>query len=138
MPDQSLPVSPSIRENKRQLIWQIVVPILLLAALIIAAAILVVSGGSNQTGVWADVSIIWMLAPLLVFGLLLIAMLAALIYGLVKLTQVTPRYSSSAQNVVASISTKTRKVADGITKPVLWSHQAGAAIKAFFHIFKYK
>jgi hypothetical protein len=136
MPDQSLPISASIRDHKRQLVWQILIPILLMAALIIAAAILVISGGSSQTGVWADVSIIWMLAPLLVFGLLVTAVLAALIYGLVKLTQVTPRYSSRAQGVLASISTKTRKVADGITKPVLWSHEAGAAFKAFIHIFK--
>ena len=136
MPDQSLPESPSIREHKRQLIWQILVPFLLLAALIIAAAILVVTSGSSRTGVWADVSIIWMLAPLLVFGLLLTVLLAALIYGLVKLTQVTPRYTSRAQGVVASISTKTHKVADGITKPVLWSHQAGAVVKAFIHKFR--
>jgi hypothetical protein len=77
-----------------------------------------------------------MLAPMLVFGLLITAVLAGLIYGLVKLTRVTPRYSSRAQSVVASISTKTRKVADGITKPVLWSHQAGAMVKAFIHKFR--
>jgi len=130
MADQKTPDSPTLRNHKRQFAWQIVVPFLVMAGVIIAGVVLVVSGGSKQTGVWADVSIIWMLIPLLVLALFLAAVLGLLIYGMAKLTQIMPRFTGRAQGFADAVSVGARKVADGSAKPVMWVHQVGAVIKS--------
>ncbi len=125
--------SPTVQLHKRQFAWQILVPFLVMTALIVAAAALVVSGGASGTRSWAEVSIIWILAPLLVFALLFVVVLGFLIYGIAKLTQVTPRYTGQAQHFFTLLSAGTRQVADGAAKPFIWFNQAGAVIKSLFN-----
>ena len=123
---------PTLRAHKRQLAWQILVPFLIMAALIIAGAVLVTSGGESQTGVWADVSLIWLLAPALFIALAVLAILITTVYGMAKLLQVMPHFTAKAQGIFALLSTGTRKLADGATKPFVWFRQAGAVIKSIF------
>jgi hypothetical protein len=133
--DNPRPVAtPTVRLHKRQFAWQILAPFLVMTALIIAAAVWVVSGGASGTRTWADVSIIWILAPLLIFALLFVIVLGLLIFGIAKLTQVTPRYTGKAQHFFALLSAGTRKIADGAAKPFVWYQQAGAIIKTIFKL----
>jgi hypothetical protein len=126
--------TPTVSLHKRQFAWQILAPFLVMTVLVIAVAALVVSGGASGTRAWADVSIIWILAPLLIFALLFVIVLGFLIYGIAKLTQVTPRYTGKAQDFFALLSAGTRKIADGATKPIVWIQQAGAVIKSIFKL----
>jgi hypothetical protein len=126
--------SPSIALHKRQFTWQILVPFLVMAALIIAGAVLVATGGAAGTRTWADVSIIWLIAPLLIFAVLMLVVLSLLIYGLVRLIKVMPRLTGKAQFYTAATASVTHKVADGATKPVIWVQQAGAVIKSIFKL----
>ena len=132
MEDRKKPDSTSVLKHRQQFTWQILVPFLVMAALIITGAVLVVTGGPKQTGVWADVSTIWMLAPMLGLALLIAIALGSLIYGMAKLTQITPHYTGRAQEFAAAVSTGIHKVADGTAKPVFWFQQAGATIKSLF------
>jgi len=125
--------SPTVRLHKRQLAWQILVPFLILAVLILAAAVWVISGAASGTRVWADVSIIWMLFPLLIFALFSIFVLGFLIYAIARLIQVTPHYTARVQFYSTAAAIVTRKVADGAAKPFFWIRQAGAVIKSLFH-----
>jgi hypothetical protein len=122
--------------HKRQFIWQILLPILLvvlagfiLGGFTIGAAL----SNSTQAGIWANVSIIWMIAPLLFFALFFVVVLGFLIYAIAKLTGITPRYTGKVQMYAAMAAAGTRKVADGVTKPIVWIHQVGAAIQSFFN-----
>jgi phosphate/sulfate permease len=121
---------PTVRTHKRQFAWQILVPFLVMAGLIIAGAVLAVAGGAPQTGVWADVSAIWLLAPVLVFALAILIIVVTAIYGMAKLLQVLPHYTGKAQGIFDQLSAGTRKVADGTTKPFVWFRQAEAVIKS--------
>ncbi len=125
---------PTVRAHKRQFAWQILVPFLVMAGLIIAGAVLVVTGGAPRTGVWADVSLIWLLTPALFFALAFLAIMITIIYGMAKLLQIMPRYTGKAQDIFARLSAGTRKVADGTTKPFVWFRQAGAVIKSIFRL----
>ncbi|MBE3119900.1 MAG: hypothetical protein IMZ50_14245 [Candidatus Atribacteria bacterium] len=125
---------PTVCAHKRQLAWQILVPFLVMAGLIIAGAVLVVTGGAPRTGVWADVSLIWLLAPALFFALAFLVIMITIIYGMAKLLQIMPRYTGKAQDIFARLSAGTRKVADGATKPFVWFRQAGAVIKSIFRL----
>jgi len=129
MPELPAVDSPTVRTHKRQRTWQILVPICAMAALTVAAAVLTASGAATRTRVWADVSLIWLIAPLMVLALLFLAVLIALIYGLMKLAQITPRYTARAQDLAARVSTGTRKAADGAASPFVWLRQAGAVIE---------
>ncbi len=96
--------SPTVRAHKRQLAWQILVPFLMVTALIIVVAVLVAIGAATTNRTWADVSTIWLIAPMLVFALLFVAVLGFLIYGIARLLQVTPRYTGKAQDFFALLS----------------------------------
>ena len=132
MVDRKTPDSPTVLKHKHQFTWQILVPFLVMAGLIITGAVFAVTGGPKQARVWADVSIIWMLAPMLGFALLITVVLGSLIYGMAKLTQITPHYTGRAQEFAVTVSAGTHKVADGAAKPIFWFQQAGATIKSLF------
>jgi hypothetical protein len=123
---------PTVRAHKRQFAWQILVPFLVMAALIITGAVLVVTGGESQNGVWADISMIWLIAPALLFALAFLVLLITIIYGMIKLLQVIPVYTGKAQGIFVLLSSGTRKLADGAAKPFVWFRQAGAVIKSIF------
>jgi len=123
----------SVHAHKRQFIWQILVPFLVVTAIIIAVAVLVASGAS-ATRTWADVSTIWLIAPVLVFALFFVFVLGFLIYGIAKLLQITPRYTGKVQDFFGRFSGWVRLIADGTAKPFVWFQQAGAILKAIFKL----
>jgi predicted PurR-regulated permease PerM len=132
--DTPQPIAPpSIRVHKRQRTWQILVPFLVFAGLILVLAGLFASGAISTTSTWADVSIVWLIVPMLFFALFFLVVLVFLIYGISKLLQVMPRYTGKTQDFFTSLSGWTRKIADGIANPVVRLNQAGAVIKSFFN-----
>jgi uncharacterized membrane protein YhdT len=121
---------PTVGAHKRQFAWQILVPFLVMAGLIIAGAVLVVTGGAPRTGVWADISVTWLLTPVLFFALAILVIVITIVYGMAKLLQVIPHYTGKAQGIFVLLSARTRKVSDGATKPFVWFRQAGAVIQS--------
>ena len=127
-----LPVeTPSVHAHKRQLAWQILVPFFAVLALILVVAVLVATGATD-TRAWADLSTIWLIAPMLVVALVFAALLGLLIYGIARLLQVTPRFTGKAQDFFALLSAWARTIADGAAKPFVWFQQAGAILKSIF------
>ena len=123
--------TPSMRRHRRQRTWQILVPFLLMTGLIVAAAILVAAGGESQARLWADISIIWLLSPLLVLALLVTVLLGLLIYGLAQLARVTPHYTVRAQHLAARVQSAVQQSVDWVVKPFIWIQQAIATVESF-------
>ncbi len=132
MPDPKPTEAPSLRAHRRQLIWQIVVPVVVMAAVIAAAGALVIAGEASRNRSLADVSTIWLIAPLLVLGLLLFTLLGTIIWGFHHLLHITPRYTGMAREVTARVAEGARKIADGAAQPLLWVNQAAAVLEALF------
>jgi lysylphosphatidylglycerol synthetase-like protein (DUF2156 family) len=126
--------SPTLRSHKRQLTWQILVPFLLVTALFIAVAVLVIINTGSTTRTWADVSVIWLIAPMLIFALLFVTVLGFLIYGIARLLQITPHYTTRMQDFFSMLSARIRTLANGAAKPIVWSQQAGAILKSIFKL----
>jgi hypothetical protein len=127
--------TPSQRAHKRQLAWQILVPFLIFVALVIFLAVLVAAqAGSSSTQTWSNISLIWLIAPTLIFSLLLIFLLGFLIYGIARLMQVAPHYTGRVQVFFTMLSGRTRRLADGTVKPFVWFQQAGAILKSIFRM----
>ena len=123
-----------MRTHKHQLAWQILVPFLAFTVLIFVVAVLVATGTSSTNRTWADVSTIWLVAPILIFALFFAILLGSIIYGIARLLQITPRYTGKAQNFFAQVSTWTRTIADGAAKPVVWFRQFGAILSSIFKL----
>ena len=124
--------SPTVQAHKRQFAWQILVPFLVVTVLVLAAGVLAAAGTATRS--WADVSIIWLIIPMLVFALLAVVVLGFLIYGIARLLQVTPKYTRMVQRFVAMGSDWAGRIADGAASPVIWIRQAGAVLKSIFRL----
>jgi hypothetical protein len=133
--DAQKPVdSPTVHAHKRQFAWQVLVPFLVVTALIIVVGVLVATGAASTTRTWADVATIWLITPTLIFAVFFIALLGFLIYGVTRLLQVMPRYTSMTQDFFARISSWTRGFGNGVVKPILWVQQASAILKSIFNL----
>jgi hypothetical protein len=127
------PVSPTLRSHKRQVIWQIVLPLVLLAALLMTAAGFVVAGnGGADTGLWRDVSLIWFLIPGLGLALVLLVVLGAAIYGLFRLKKAAPTLTARLQKLAVRGAGGARRISDGAVSPFLLLKQTWAALRSIF------
>jgi hypothetical protein len=125
--------SPTLRQHQRQFFWQILFPMLLVALFGLAAGGLVVWATFANKGdarLWADISLIWLLAPMLLLALVAAIAAGGLIYGLARLTKATPQLTVRLQELVHKGAKGLRRIADGTTKPFTWGGQVSAAVKA--------
>jgi hypothetical protein len=123
--------SPTVQAHKRQLAWQIILPVALVAGLGIVAGVFTVRAGSGEARLWADVALIGLIVPLLLLGLTLTILLGFMIYGLARLTRVTPDFTGPAQKLADRLATGVKKFADTAVRPIVWINQAVAAVERF-------
>jgi hypothetical protein len=125
----------SYRKHRRQAWLQIYVPILIIIILGFAMAFVIGSyamKGQGDSQRWAAISTIWLVIPVLVFSLVVLALLISGIYLLMRLLKLIPPYSAKAQYHVNLTVQKTRYYADLSVKPVLFLEGVKASIKEFF------
>lgn len=126
----------SLNQYKQQRFWQIIFPILMFSLLIITAGGFMISAGVVYHRVWADISIIWLVIPLLMLSLFLIVILVGLIYGMTRLSRIIPIYSLRVQNFFSRIELGTRKIADSSMRPFFWLHNIKSKIHSFMDSIK--
>lgn len=129
------PLHESYRNHRRQLFWQILLPIILTALLCVGLIVLInIAAFRNNGDVarWAAVSTIWIVIPI-IFGLVIVlALLGGLVYLMAKLLRVTPTYTGLAQEYVHKAAGYIRRGADVVVKPIFLIDGLGASIRAFF------
>ncbi len=133
------PVHESYLKHRKQVVWQIIVPMVLTVMLCIALIVLINIATFNQGGDaarWAAVSTIWIVIPIM-FGLVIVlALLGGLVYLMYKLLDVTPTYTGMAQDYVHIGAGYVRRALDAIVKPVINLNGILASINAFFERMK--
>jgi len=129
--------SPSLLRHKRQFWWQILLPVLLAVLFGLVVAVLAVyfslSGGAH-TRLWADISIIWLVTPLLALAMVVGVILVLLILGLDRLTCLLPRYTGLIQGFLARAATGVERIANRVARPVIWIRQAGGSLRSVLSI----
>lgn len=126
---------PSYQNHRRQFWLQIFLPMILAILIIIALAVITgvtAFGGNGDSPRWAAISTIWLLIPVMIFGLLLFVILAGMVYLLARALQVLPPYTSEAQYYVNRGASETKRFSDMATKPVLFLEGITASLKAIF------
>ena len=128
----------SYKAHKKDFIWQILVPILVILLLVIIASVTVTMRPAGDASLWADISTIWLLIPLLFFALISIIILAAIIYGMSKLLNITPTYTQKLYALILLAGEKIKGVADGTTKPIFLVEGISASLKSVQNFFRQK
>ncbi len=134
MPDLPPFQSPTLRVHKRQRFWQIIAPMMLVILLALIAGGFTLADDAGLTRPGADVAIIWLVAPLMLFALLCMVVLGGMIYAIARLMKITPRYTLQAQNFVLRLTAGVKRGADAAVKPIVWLEQARAVLKSLFKL----
>ena len=129
------PVHESYKKHRRELAWQIILPMVLTVigfAALIGLIYFATFEGDGDVGRWAAISTIWIVIPVMVLGLVLLVVLVALVYGMKRLLDITPTYTGLAQDYVHIAAGYIRRAADVAVKPVLFLEGVGAGLRRLF------
>ena len=129
------PVHGSYTKHRKQLIWQIVLPIVLATLLFIALIVfmnIATFRDGGDVGRWAAISTLWIVIPIMIGMLIFLALLGGLIYLLAKLLNIAPTYTGMAQDYVHKAAGYIKHSADVSVKPIFFLDGLGSSIKAFF------
>ena len=129
------PIHESYLRHRKQLAWQIVLPIGLMVVLIIALVVLINVATLRDNGDvarWAAISTIWIVVPIMIGMLIFLVLLVGLIYLLSKLLGITPRYTGLAQDYVHKAAGAIKRGLDAIVKQFIEIQGVLASIREFF------
>lgn len=119
-------------EHKREVFWQITVP-MLVGILVILAAVGAIIFSATQPVMdverWADVSLMWLILPSLFFALLFFFLLAGLIYAVIYIMHVIPHYTLVIQLYLEKARGKISQLANMGVEPILRISTIWAAIR---------
>jgi hypothetical protein len=130
-----LPQHPSYLLHRRQVAWQIVLPVILGSLLVIVLAVLVglaTFGGTGDVSRWAAISTIWLVIPVMFVGLLILVALIAVTYLVGRVGGFIPSYTHQAQRFAFRVEAGARRVAEVSRKPRLLVPEIGRVMKAAF------
>jgi len=129
-PVERNPVTQAI--HRRQVFWQITLPLVILVLIFLALAVAVSLSGAGLQSRWADISAIWCLCPNLIVLLLCVGSLGGMSYGLFRLQRVLPGKLFSLQKFSLKVRDGVQKASDVAAEPVLKMHSSRAGQKTLW------
>jgi hypothetical protein len=125
------PERESYVKHRRDVTRQILFPMILIIFVgigLVALSIFAATGSNPGVSLWADIAAIWIIIPMMLLMLVILALTIALAYGLTRLLKVSPRYTGIAQEYALWFNAQVSIWADKIVKPVL-------VIKSWLELF---
>ena len=109
---------------------------MVISTLVLIGVIVLISlatfNSHGDVGRWAAISTIWIVIPILLAGLIVLAILVGLIYLMARALGALPHYTSIAQDYVRIAQNYIIRGADMIAKPVIGLEGFIENVKAFF------
>ena len=128
------PVHESYKRHRKQLAWQVILPVVLAAIFIVGLIVLIVFAtfrDNGDVGRWAAISTIWIVIPIMVAGLILFIILGGIVYLLKYLLDIAPVYTGQAQDYAHLLAGYIKRMADTTVKPIFFVDGIGASINRF-------
>jgi hypothetical protein len=125
----------SYLKHRKQRVTQIILPVIISTLVFVGFIIWVSFATFNQggdVGRWAAISTIWIVIPIMVAGLVLLALLGGLIYLMARALGGLPYYTGIAQDYVYKAQGYIIRAANMVSKPVIALNGWLETIKAFF------
>ncbi|MEP7135691.1 MAG: hypothetical protein ABI904_12230 [Chloroflexota bacterium] len=132
-------VHESYKRHRKELMWQIILPVVLISVLLIALIVLIniaTFRDGGDVGRWAAISTIWIVIPIMIGLVIVVAILGGLVYLMQQLLNITPTYTSLAQDYVYLAEGYIKRAAEAIVQPVVQLNGILASILAFFEKIK--
>ncbi len=114
------PQHASYRLHRRQTAWQIIVPVILAAVVIIAATVLISLATFRDNGDverWAAISTMWLTIPVMVGGLVVLAVTIGLAWAIGKAAAFIPPYTYKAQEFVSQVEARVQQGVEYAYRP---------------------
>ena len=122
-------IRPSARKLRLHLWLQVYLPLLIGTLLLIGLAIGFWLLEVGSASVWADVGLMLIAVPAFILGLVLCALLLALIYGAFMIYAKIPEPVQKAQDAMAKVAAGSKRVARVIARPLMMPKAAVAAMQ---------
>ena len=119
-------------EHRREAFWQITFPLVIGILLLLAAvAVIILSATQPVTDVgrWADVSLMWLILPSLIFALILLVLLIGFIYLISYLFRLIPHYALIVQLYFEAGKNKISQLSNLSIEPILRIRAVWAAMR---------
>lgn len=129
------PVHESYLRHRKQLTWQIILPIVLTSILLVALIVLINIATFRDNGDvarWAAISTIWIVIPIMIGMFIFLALLGGIIYLMWKLLGITPRYTGLAQDYAYKVAGIVKRALDAMVKQIIELQGVMASIRKFF------
>ena len=116
--------------HRKEVMWQILVPVLIGAVIVLALAILATTRTDAQVSKGADVSVIWMITPMLIIALIFLVLLGAMIYAVMSLLGILPSYARLVQDYFDAFRVQVGIISNKAVEPVLRMESIKASLRA--------
>lgn len=120
--------------HRQQSLWQIKLPIAISILLVSVSALMILVAGFGrgaELSTLSDISVMWLIVPMLILGSMLVLVQIALIYLLFRFLPIIPGNSRRVQDFFVLLSKQVRKISDMSTEPFLRVHSMNASFEAF-------
>ncbi|MCC7118487.1 MAG: hypothetical protein IT310_08190 [Anaerolineales bacterium] len=112
----------SYTQHRKQVMRKIILPVVIATLLIIGLIVLICLATFNaggDVGRWAAISTMWILIPVMIAGIIALALLIGVIYLLALALARLPHYTGLAQDYVYIARGYIVRGADALVKPVI-------------------
>ncbi|HEX9092056.1 MAG TPA: hypothetical protein VF831_11240 [Anaerolineales bacterium] len=124
--------SKTYAEHRREVFWQITIPLVVGGLLILAAIVAIVFFATQpapQLDRWADVSLMWLIFPSLFIVLIMLVVLIGIVFAVTVIFRKIPRYAHLLQLYAEIAETKVRHFTNLATEPILRTHGLLAVLR---------
>ena len=118
------------RKHLREVLWQITAPFGLGFVLLCVGATLVTINAIAPVGLWAEISTIFLIIPILLLSLIPLAIIIALAYGIMLLIPLLPPYTRLVQDAIRKVGAYARRWSDMAVEPILLSQSLSARVRS--------
>ena len=128
------PKHTSYLKHRQQVVWQIILPIVLGALVLIGAAILLgmsAMQGQADLARMAAISVIWLIVPLMVLGVIVFIVLAVMAYLINRGAELIPNYTGRLQDFAYRLEGAVRRFTRAAVRPVTFLDDLTSRLKGY-------
>lgn len=107
------------RAHRREVLLQITLPLVIGVIIVLVLAVLAALGAPGNVSRWADVSLIWLIIPMLLVALIFLVVFGGLAFGVFYLIRLIPGYARQVQDFFTLVGAKVKQGSDMAVEPVL-------------------
>lgn len=122
------------RQTRQQVLRQITIPVIVAVVILLVLIFLAVTALSPAGHrVWADIALIWMISPAILFTLIMTVITGGSAYLVIKLISALPPLFYKIQNYARLFNVKTKQVGDKVIGPFVKVSSLRASARAGRH-----